>query len=227
VKRTAAIRVVFVLTLGLLAMPIFGQELDEVASREAGATFAYGNMFVQNLIQSNDPVRQLKLHFEGVGMPLTRDQEKRLAAIVAAHQKQLAATLNRAASEERSSEVRKLNLGYMKQANAVLSPAQQSEWRHYRVEQIKLRGGFAALQYLLDDAKVPLTAEQKAAIETIYKNFDERRTTALNASSTPDNEKLDNLVLAELHRVSAMLTPEQRKALLATRPTRTASRSKP
>jgi hypothetical protein len=226
VKRTAAIRVVWVLTLGLLALPGFGQEVDEVASREAGASFSYGNMFVQSLIESNDPVRQLKLHFESAALPLTRDQEKRLAAIVAAQQKHLAAILDGAAPGERSAEVRKLNLGYMKQANDVLTAAQQSEWRHYRVEQIRLRGGFPALQYLLDDAKVPLTEEQKASIETIYKNFDQRRA-ALTANATPDNEKLDNLFLAEFHRVSTMLTPEQRKALLATRPTRTASRTKP
>jgi hypothetical protein len=226
-ERRAAVIFTCVLTVLLCAIPAFCQDVEDPALREAGGLFSYGNLFVRDLNPTNDPVLQLKAFFSDARMPITKDQEKRLQAIVEAQQKDLAATLDRIRVEGGSPDtIRKMNQEYMKQVNAVLSQEQQGEWRHYRVEQIKLRGGFASLQAMLEEAKVPLSEEQRMSIERIYKNFEERRSqVAADSKSTPD--KMDNLVLGEFHRVSALLTPEQRKAVMATRVTQTISRTKP
>jgi hypothetical protein len=226
-ERKAATRFACVLSVLLCAVPAFCQDVEDAALREAGGLFAFGDLFVRDLNRATDPVVQLKTFFSNAGMPITKDQEKSLQAIVEAQQKDLAATLDRLRVEGGPPDtIRKMNQEYMKQVNAVLTQKQQAEWRHYRVEQLKLRGGFASLQVILEEAKVPLSEEQRMSIETIYKNFEERRA-QLAADSTSSREKMDNLVLGELHRVSALLTPDQRKAVLATRPVQSPGRTKP
>jgi hypothetical protein len=115
----------------------------------------------------------------------------------------------------------------MKRVNAVLTTEQQDTWRHYRIEQIRLRGGFPALRQLLEGAGVPLAADQESSIQKIFENFDARRNRLSTSNPKPGVVELDGLVIAEFNRVVALLSSDQRKALQASRSLRARGNTKP
>ena len=98
----------------------------------------------------------LKTLFTDAKLPINKDQERQLRTIVDEQQKAMQTSMNGArtagnAPSVPSDEMQKLNRAYMTKVNAVLTPDQQAAWRRYRIEQIKLRGGFAALKLILED----------------------------------------------------------------------------
>jgi len=206
-----------ILLLLMIAAPAFSQELDE-HQLPPGAQFALGNLALNDLVRSSGPLQELKSFFFDSNLPLTKAQERSLEALFQAHQKEMNAERDR--SDAPSAETaRRLNQEYLKRINGVLTPEQQNAWRHYRVEQIRLRGGYPALQFILEQAGAPLSAEQQKSIQQIFDNFDKRRARLSEANATPAVAELDRLSIAELDRVVGLLTPEQRKALQASRRT--------
>jgi hypothetical protein len=201
---------VWVIALLLAAVPAFGQDTDDALT--AGAQFAIGNLAVRDYTRGPDPVQELTTFFRDIKLPLSRDQRTKLPPIFEAYRTELAA--NNAASVD---VTRKLNLDYLKRVNDVLSPEQQAAWRHYRVDQIRLRGGYPALQAILESAGAPLSADQEKTMRQIFENFEVRRAQLTKANPTPAMVEVDKLAVAEFDRIVALLTQEQRKALQASR----------
>jgi Spy/CpxP family protein refolding chaperone len=199
-------------------MPAVAQDFDELPP---GARFAAGNLSVQEVIQANEPVEHLKQFFAGENLRLSKEQERKIEGIVGAQRRELQAVLANLPKDGDAATVsRKLNQEYVGQVNAVLTPDQQSAWRHYRIEQLRLRGGFPALKGILESANLPMTADQEKSIAKIFENFAARQAHLVESNPGPAVAEVDRLVVAEFNRVVALLTPEQRQALLASRPRR-------
>ena len=98
-----------------------------------------------------------------------------------------------------------------------LTAEQQSAWKHYRVEQIRLRGGFPALRQMLEQGGVPLADAQEKSIEKIVDDFAARHARLADSNPNPGVVEVDRLIIAEFERVVAMLTAEQRAYLQSLR----------
>jgi hypothetical protein len=198
--------------------PAAAQVLDDpTRDLPLGAQYAFGNLALREVIRDNEPVQQFKNFFAGVKLPLSRDQERELDKLIEVQRKDWQALVDKSGEENPPAETaRKLNQDFVRKVNGVLTVEQQNEWRHYRIEQFRLRGGFPALKAILEDAQLPLTVDQEKTIERIFENFARRRQQLPESNSRSADS--DRLVLAEFNRVVALLSTEQRRALMTSRP---------
>jgi hypothetical protein len=198
----------------LIASPAFAQEGEESALHELGmfGVYSVGNLALNDVQRGNDPVQQMKRFFMQAGFPLTSVEEKQLDAVVAA---QVKALLAAGGNED---AVRRVNAEYTKKLNETLTAPQRAELRRYRTEQIMLRGGFPALRLILENGNAPFTEEQEKQVQALYLDFN-RQVDALTkeAKGSPDRAQLAALENQELGKVVRLLTPEQRRALAASR----------
>lgn len=206
---------VWALVIVLAATPAFAQEAEEsvLQGLGMGAIFAEGNLVVRDLMRGNHPVEQLKRFFEEAKLPLSSPQRRQLNSLVDTHAKTLEASPN----EE---TFRRVNLEYNRKLNEVLTVDQRTTLRRYRTEQIMMRGGFPALRLILENAQTPFTPEQETQVQLIYREFNRQfdRMTS-ESKGAPDRAELDKLENSSLARVVRLMTPEQRKALTASRQT--------
>lgn len=139
-------------------------------------------------------------------------QEKQLNSIVEAQARALQAS----ASDEDAA--RRVNREYTRKVNEILTADQRAELRRYRTEQIMMRGGFQALKLILENAQTPFTLEQEKQAQPLYIDFN-RQVDQLSRDSkgTPDRAQLDKLENEALGKVVRLLTPQQRRALAASR----------
>lgn len=202
--------VVLITLLLLAAAPAFAQETEEDLLRALGmgAVFGGGNLAVKDIDRGNDPVQQLKRFFNENKLPLTKSQESRLNAIIDAQRKMMHS------APQDDDALRKTNIDFMRKVIGVLTQEQQTTWRRYRTEQIMLRGGFDAVQLIMEEAKVPLTAAQEKEISAIYTEFD-KQVEQINKDSggKPDRAALDKLENGALAKIVAHLQAPQRQAL--------------
>jgi hypothetical protein len=213
----------WILAVLIGVLPAVAQDFDDGRDLPPGALFAFGNLAVQEVVQANEPIEQLKAFFSSVNLRLSKQQERKVVAIVAEQRKELETRLAGISNDREIAAVtRKLNQEYVQHVNAILTADQQSAWRHHRIEQLRLRGGFPALQAILEGANVHLTEEQAKSIEKIFENFALRQAHLAESNQNPSIAEVDRLVIAEFNRVVALLTPEQRQALLASRSRRSA-----
>jgi len=216
---------VCLVALLLIAAPVFAQqEADESALRELGmfGVYALGDLALQEYQRGNDPVQQLKRFFASAKQPLTSAQEKQLNSVVEAEVKAVQA------SPKTEDVVRRLNVEYNRKVTEVLTPDQRSTLRQYRTEQIMLRGGFPALKLILENAQVPFAADQEAKAQALYLDFNRQAgQLARDAKGTPDRAQLDKLENESLGQVVRLLTPEQRRALAASRQGTLAAKVRP
>jgi hypothetical protein len=214
---------VWFLALFLSAAPAFAQD-EETVLRELGigGVFAEGNLVLRDYQRGNDPVQQLKRFFATEKQPLNSAQEKQLNAIVEAQVKAMQAAV------QNDDAMRKLNAEYTKKVSEALTPEQRTTLRRYRTEQIMLRGGFQALKLILENAQVPLAADQEAKVQTIYVDLN-RQVDQLTRDSKgpPDRARLDKMEVEALGGVVRLMTPEQRKALAASRQNTLAAKVRP
>jgi Spy/CpxP family protein refolding chaperone len=220
---------IWIFALLMSAVPSVAQDSDEAGLRDSniGGQFALGNLTLRDTIKRvNDPVGQLKDFFTEARLPMTKEQERNVAAVVEAQQKDMQAILDHPADGGSVDTTRNLNQEYLKRVNTILTPEQQSAWRHYRVEQIRLRGGFPVLKLILEDAGVPLSADGEKSIQEIFENFAARRTRLTESNPNPGVAEIDRLVYAEFNRVVALLTPDQRRALQSSRQVRASANIK-
>lgn len=220
VKYGICVLFFFVLTLKIV--PAYAQETEEETLRDLGmmGTYALGDLALTDIRKQNDPLLQLKRFFIQVNLPLSSAEERQLGSEVDRAVKAL-----RAAKDDTT--VRRANATFNKNMFAVLSPDQQTALKRYINEQIMMRGGFAALKLILDDAKTPLTEDQQAQIEPLYRQFNQQADALTRESNgAPDKEKLDNLQSQTLGNVVKVLTPIQRRSLAASRLRGLSSRGK-
>jgi hypothetical protein len=202
--------VAFVLSVA----PAFAQDPEESALRELGmgALFADGNLALRQLQRGDDPVQQLKRFFAQAGLPLTSAQQRLLSALVDAQMKALEAP------GQNEETIRQANREFARKSNEVFTPEQRAELRRYRAEQIMMRGGFPALRLVLENAQTPFTPEQETQVQAVYADFNRQMIQLTRDSkAVPDRAALDKLENAALARVVRLLTPEQRRALWASR----------
>jgi hypothetical protein len=203
------------LALFLSAAPVFAQQqVDESTVRETGVfgIYALGNLAVQDYRAGNEPVAQMKKFFIEAQQPLSTTQVDQLSVIVENQVKAIQA------SGQTEDDLRRLNREYSSKVNDALTPAQRTTLRRYRTEQIMMRGGFPALKTILEDAQVPFTPDQEAKAQALYLDF-HRQADQLtsNSKGATDPTDLYKLATQSLGQVVRLLTPEQRRALAASR----------
>ena len=212
------------LVLVLCAAPAFAQEAEESALRELGVFGIYstGNLALRDIQRGNEPVQQLKRFFSEAKLPLTSAQEKQLSAVVDTTVKGLQS------AGENEDGIRRVNAEYMKKLNEALTMEQRTELRRYRTEQIMMRGGFQALKLTLENAQAPFTEEQEKQVRAAYVDL-ERQVDQMSKSAkgAPDHVQLSKIEGEQLGKVVSLLTPAQRRALVAARQGKFAARVKP
>jgi hypothetical protein len=211
------------LVLVLSALPAFAQE-EETALRELGVfgIYSVGNLALRDIQRGNEPVQQLKRFFSEAKLPLTSAQEKQLNGVVDTTVKELQA------AGENEDSVRRINAEYMRKVNEALTTEQRAELRRYRTEQIMMRGGFQALKLILENAQTPFTEDQEKQVRAVYVELDRQVDQLAKASKgSPDRTQLSKLQGEQLGKVVSLLTPVQRRALVAARQGKFAARVKP
>jgi hypothetical protein len=202
-------------TLGLIfsILPAFGQDPEETLLQlRIGAVFADGNLALRDIQAENHPVRQMKRFFDDAKLRLSSAQERDLNAIVDA---QMLAVSANAQNEE---AVRRINQEYTAKFYNVLTPDQRTALRRYRTDQIMMYGGFPALKLVMDNAKTPLTAEQDKQARALYDEFYQQfKQMPRDSKGAADRLQLDKAENETLAKVVRLLTPEQRRALAASR----------
>src|SRR2546422_934312 len=158
---------VLFLALFFSAAPAFAQDREESVLRELGmgGLFAEGNLALRDYQRGNDPVQQLKRFFATEKQPLSSAQEKQLNGIVESQVKAMEA------APPNEETARRLNAEYTKKVSEALTTEQRTALRRYRTEQIMLRGGVQALKLILENAQVPLAADQESKAPAIYVDF--------------------------------------------------------
>ena len=206
-----------VLSLPILlgVTPVFAQEqVDDSPLRGTGAfgVYALGNLALQDYQRGNDPVEQMKTFFIEAKQPLSSAQIDQLSSVVEDQVKAIQG------SEQDEASMRRLNLAYNKKISDALTPDQRLTLRRYRTKQIMMRGGFPALKRILEDAQVPFTADQEAQAQTLYRDFYQQANQLTNDTKrAPEQAQLYKLANQSLAEVVRLLTPEQRRALAASR----------
>jgi hypothetical protein len=201
---------IFVLT----AAPAFAQNAEEEAIRELGmfGVYSLGNLALNDIQRGNDPVQQMKRFFAQAKLPLTSAQEKSFTALIDAEVKVLQS------AGQNENEVRRVNADYTKKLNELLNADQRAELRRYRAEQIMLRGGFPALKLVLENGNAPFNEEQEKQVQALYLEFNQKVNALMrDKQGNPDRAELSALESQELGKVVRLLTPEQRRALAASR----------
>jgi len=215
----------------LIAVPAFTQEVDLglggdassllnlPAPRGAGPRGADTRGRAANA--AIDRLVRLRELLVGANLPLTKEQEASLTAVLNSEipemrralqqrisqlQKAKSDSVSNTASaqpanlpsmEELIPEIIRLNdqlLGKMAAAPG-LTPEQQAFLKKLYKDQVKSRGGFDAIKLTLEDAGTPFTAEQIAQIQPLFDGQTDKQQT--------------------LAKVLRLLTPQQRAALLA------------
>jgi hypothetical protein len=198
----------------LAAAPAFAQNADEEAVRELGmfGVYSLGNLALNDIQRGNDPVQQMKRFFGQEKMPLTSAQEKSLNALIDSEVKMLQA------AGQNEDAVRRVNADYIKKLNEILNAEQRAELRRYRTEQIMLRGGFPALKLVLENGNAPFNQDQEKQVQAIYLEFNQKVNALMrDKQGNPDRAELTTIETQELGKVVRLLTPEQRRALAASR----------
>jgi hypothetical protein len=205
------------IVLGILILaagPTFAQAPEEDAIRDLGmfGVYSLGNLALSDIQRGNDPVQQMKRFFSQAKLPLTSAQEKALSGIVDSGVKALQA------AGQNDDAMRRVNAEYTKKVNEALTPDQRAEMRRYRTEQIMLRGGFPALKLVLENGNAPFNADQEKQVQAIYLEFNQKANALMREKQgNPDRAELTALENQELGKVVRLLTPEQRRALAASR----------
>lgn len=202
------------LVLVLSAAPVFAQDAEEAALRELGVfgVYSLGNLALVDIQRGNEPVQQLERFFSEAKLPLTGRQEKQLTAAVDDAVKALQANAGN------DDAARRINAEYMKKLNETLTPDQRAELRRYRVEQIMMRGGFQALKLIMENAQAPFTEDQEKQVQAVYVELS-RQIGQLTKDSKGNIDRTELLKLEgqQLRKVVGLLSPDQRKALIASR----------
>ena len=203
------------LVLIMSAAPVFAQDAEEAALREVGVfgVYSLGNLALADIQRGKEPVQQLKRFFSEAKLPLTARQEKQLTAVVDGAVKDLQANAGN------DDAARRINAEYMKKLNETLTPDQRAELRRYRVEQIMMRGGFQALKLIMENAQAPFTEDQEKQVQAVYVELSQQiGQLARDSKGNVDRSELLKLEGQQLRKVVGLLTPDQRKALIASRP---------
>ena len=196
------------------AVPAFAQDDEEQAIRELGmfGTYSAGNLALWDIRRGNDPIQQMERFFAQAKLPLTSAQEKTLSGIVDLEAKALQV------AGQNEDAVRRVNADYNKKLNELLTADQRAELRRYRTEQIMLRGGFPALKLVLENGNAPFNEEQEKQVQALYLEFNQKVNALVkDKQGNPDRAELTTLENQELGKVVRLLTPEQRRALAASR----------
>jgi hypothetical protein len=198
----------------LAAAPAFAQNAEEEAVRELGmfGVYSLGNLALNDIQRGNDPVQQMKRFFGQAKLPLTSAQEKSLNTLIDSEVKMLQT------AGQNEDAVRRVNADYIKKLNEILNPEQRAELRRYRTEQIMLRGGFPALKLVLENGNAPFNEAQEKQVQALYLEFNQKVSALMrDKQGNPDRAELTALENQELGKVVRLLTPEQRRALAASR----------
>jgi hypothetical protein len=210
--------------IALAVAPAFAQNADEEVIRDLGmfGVYSLGNLALIDIQRGNDPVQQMKRFFAQAKLPMTSAQEKALAGIVDSEVKALQS------AGQNEDAIRRVNVDYNKKVNELLTADQRAELRRYRTEQVMLRGGFPALKLVLENGNAPFNEEQEKEVQALYLEFNQKVNALVKDSKgSPNRVELTALENQELTKVVKLLTPDQRRALAASRQGALNARVKP
>ena len=215
---------VCVLVLFVTVAPAFAQNAPEDSIRgELGAfgSYSLGDLAVADYQQGNEPLQQLRRFFAEAKQPLSSVQQEQLNSIVETQVKALQ-------SSAPAEDVRRLNMEYNRKINDALTPDQRIALRRYRAEQIMMRGGFQALKLILENAQAPFTSDQETKVQALYGGLNlQVEEFTRDSQGKPDRAQLYKLEHEALGQVVRLLSPDQRRALAASRQGSLASKVRP
>lgn len=202
----------------LLALPLAAQQEDLADESPSGFSGPAGppRNFVRN------PVERMEEVLAKAGVPLSQDQKKSLQAVMDEQRQSFRQfrEQNRQSPQEgrgRSSQAGQMR-EFQEKISALLSADQQAVWKKDQAEQIRRRGGYPALQLMLQEAGSPLGPDQEGALQAEFRDYlQQRRELQQAAGEKADSAKLKDLENQHLARVVRLLNGEQRRALLESR----------
>jgi hypothetical protein len=81
-----------------------------------------------------------------------------------------------------------------------------------------MRGGFQALKLIMENAQAPFTEDQEKQVQAVYLELSrEIGQLTRDSKGNVDRSELLKLEGQQLRKVVGLLTPDQRKALIASR----------
>jgi hypothetical protein len=203
-------RVMLAIVCVFVASPIFAQDVDLGLGSDVSSLLNLpaprGNAPVRGTSPVDRLVRLREL-LAGANLPLTKEQETTLNTLLNTEIPAMRRTLqerigasprNLPNMDELAPEIIRLNDQLLAKMAAApgLNPEQREFIKKLYEDQVKSRGGFDAVKLTLENAGVPLSAEQIAQIQPL---FDQQNQTKGET----------------LAKVIKLLTPAQRSAMVA------------
>jgi hypothetical protein len=207
----------------------FGGDSVDEGNRRGGGSGGRGPQTVDRLVNLRTILAQ-------ANVPLTRDQERALGAMLETEIKKYVVELEKQFPEEAAAaraggqrgadrpvpirqnpmalEMRRMNEELQTNVVSSLKPEQQTVIRKFLNDQIRRRGGLDALKLTMEEAGAPLTAEQMPQIQALYDEQNQARMQLLRQSQgSPDASMLRQIELQTMTKVVRLLNAVQRKAL--------------
>jgi len=112
-------------------------------------------------------------------------------------------------------EMNRINVDLQNKVTAQLKPDQTAALKKFQNDQIKKAGGLGALKLNMQEAGIPLSADQEAQIQALYADeAQQRRQLMRDSQGQPDKAKFDALTSGTMLKIARLLTAEQKKVLL-------------
>jgi len=112
-------------------------------------------------------------------------------------------------------EMNRINAELQDKVTSSLKPDQQAAFKKFQNEQTKRAGGFGALKLNMQEAGIPLSADQETQIQSFYADeAQQRRQLMRESQGQPDKTKLDALTNGTMLKITKVLTAQQKKVLL-------------
>lgn len=171
---------------------------------------------------TRNPLERIEEVLSKAGVPLSGEQKKTLHAMMDEQRETMRQRFQqmRERPEERrggNPQMRQQGEAFQEKLLATLTPEQQDVWKKHQTDQIRERGGYPALRLALQEAGAPLTPEQEGPLQAAFREYNEQRQALRRAAgegNQPDPAKLKELDREHLPRLTKLLEPAQRRALI-------------
>ena len=178
---------------------------------------------------NQNPIDRMEQVLSQAGVPLSNEQKKTLATLQN-EQRQAFQQRGEAQREGAGGAPGERRGGappmgrqfeaFQEKLLATLTPAQQDVWKKFQNDQIRRRGGYAALRLALEEAGAPVTPEQDAQLQSAFRSYAEQQRELRRAAGQgvqPDPAQLRQLETQPLTQLAKLLNPAQRRALIESR----------
>ena len=179
---------------------------------------------------NQNPTDQMEEVLSQAGVPLSDEQKKALETLQNEQREAMRQAFQQSGGAQRDGArgapgerrggappMRRQFEAFQEKLLATLTPAQQDVWKKFQNDQIRRRGGYAALRLALEEAGAPVTPEQEAQLQSLFQSYAEQQRELRRAAGQgvqPDPAQLRQLETQHLTQLAKLLNPAQRRALI-------------